>query len=84
MNFLDKYKKDFEEYDKMEKDFIDDDLIWEKIKAHENTTKEEVRKVLKKAEQCIRLEPDEMAILCGFGERFFLFVKMAEFTHSPH
>lgn len=63
MNFLDKYKKDFEEYDKMEKDFIDDDLIWEKIKAHENPTKEEVRKVLKKAEQCIRLEPDEMAIL---------------------
>lgn len=63
MNFLDKYKKDFEEYDKMEKDFIDDDLIWEKINAHENPTKDEVRKVLKKAEQCVRLEPDEMAIL---------------------
>lgn len=63
MNFLDKYKKDFEEYDKMEKDFIDDDLIWKKLNAHENPTKEEVRKVLKKAEQCVRLEPDEMAVL---------------------
>lgn len=63
MNFLDKYKKDFEEYDKLEKDFIDDDLIWEKLNAHENPTKEEVRKVLKKAEQCVRLEPDEMAVL---------------------
>ena len=63
MNFLEKYKEDFRPYDEMEKDFIDDDLIWEKLNAHENPTKEEVRAVLKKAEQCVRLEPDEMAIL---------------------
>ncbi len=63
MNFLEKYKEDFRPYDEMEKDFIDDALIWEKLNAHENPTKEEVRAVLKKAEQCVRLEPDEMAIL---------------------
>lgn len=63
MNFLEKYKEDFRPYDEMEKDFIDDELIWAKLNAHENPTKEEVRSVLKKAEQCVRLEPDEMAIL---------------------
>lgn len=63
MNFLEKYKKDFEQYDKLDHDFIDDDLIWQKLNNHENPSKEEVRKVLKKAEQCIRLEPDETAIL---------------------
>lgn len=63
MNFLEKYKKDFEEYDKMDHDFIDDDLIWAKINAHENPSQEDVRKVLKKAENCVRLEPDEVAIL---------------------
>lgn len=63
MNFLEKYKKEFEELDKLDHDFIDDDLIWEKINAHENPSKEDVRKVLKKAEQCVRLEPDEVAIL---------------------
>ncbi len=63
MNFLEKYRKDFEEYDKMDHDFIDDDLIWSKLNAHENPTKEEVRKVLAKAENCVRLEPDEVAVL---------------------
>ena len=63
MNFLEKYKKDFEEYDKMEKDFIDDELIWSKINAHENPSREEVIKVLEKAEKCVRLEPDEMTVL---------------------
>ena len=51
MNFLEKYKEDFRPYDEMEKDFIDDDLIWEKLNAHENPTKEEVCSVLKKAEE---------------------------------
>lgn len=63
MNFLEKYKDDFAVYDAMDHDFIDDDLIWEKINAHKNPTKDEVRKVLKKAEKCVRLEPDEVAIL---------------------
>lgn len=63
MNFLEKYKKEFEKYDNMEKDFIDDGLIWEKINAHANPTKEEVRRILKKAANCVRLEPDEVAIL---------------------
>lgn len=63
MNFLEKYEKEFEKYDRMDHDFIDDDLIWSKINAHANPTKEEVRNVLKKAEKCIRLEPDEVAVL---------------------
>lgn len=63
MNFLEKYKEDFAFYDRMEKDFIDDELIWGKLNAHQNPSREEVKKVLAKAEQCIRLEPDETAIL---------------------
>ena len=63
MSFLDKYKKELEQYDKMEKDFIDDDLIWKQLNAAENPTKEQVRKVLQKADNCIRLEPEETAIL---------------------
>lgn len=63
MNFLEKYKKEFEALDKLDHDFIDDDLIWDKINAHKNPTKEEVRAVLRKSEQCIRLDPDEVAIL---------------------
>ncbi|HBN83570.1 MAG TPA: [FeFe] hydrogenase H-cluster radical SAM maturase HydG [Clostridiales bacterium] len=63
MNFLEKYKKDFAEYDKLDHDFIDDDKIWSQLNKWENPSKEDVRRVLKKAEQCIRLEPEETAIL---------------------
>ncbi|WP_372998630.1 [FeFe] hydrogenase H-cluster radical SAM maturase HydG [Lutispora sp.] len=63
MNFLKKYQKEFEEYDKLDCDFIDDDKIWAQLSKWENPTKEDVRHVLKKAEQCVRLEPEETAIL---------------------
>lgn len=63
MNFLEKYKKEFEKYDKLDHDFIDDDKIWAQLNKWENPSKEAVRKVLKKAEQCVRLEPEETAIL---------------------
>ncbi|MEN6314080.1 MAG: [FeFe] hydrogenase H-cluster radical SAM maturase HydG [Clostridiaceae bacterium] len=63
MNFLEKYKKEFEEYDKLDHDFIDDDKIWAQLNKWENPSKEDVRRVLKKAQQCIRLEPEETAIL---------------------
>ena len=63
MNFFEKYKKEFADYDKMEKDFIDDDLIWRQLNKAENPTKEQVRAVLKKADNCVRLEPEETAIL---------------------
>lgn len=63
MGFLDKYKADFAEYDKMEKDFIDEDKIWEQLNKHANPSREEVLAVLKKAETCTRLDPEEMAIL---------------------
>ena len=63
MSFLEKYKKEFEKYDILENDFINDEMIWEKLNKHKNPTKEEVRKVLKKAEKCVRLEPDEVSIL---------------------
>ncbi|NCD06840.1 MAG: [FeFe] hydrogenase H-cluster radical SAM maturase HydG [Spirochaetia bacterium] len=63
MNFLKKYQEEFEELDKMESDFINDELIWSILNNHKTPTKEEVRQVLKKAETCTRLTPDEMAIL---------------------
>ena len=63
MSFLEKYRDEFEALDKLDHDFIDDDKIWSQLEKHENPTKEEVRKVLKKAAECIRLEPEETAIL---------------------
>ena len=63
MGFLQKYQKDFEEYDYLEQDFIDDELIWAQLKKKENPSKAEVRSVLDKAEKKVRLEPEEMAIL---------------------
>jgi len=63
VNFLEKYKKDFEEYDRLEKDFIDDDKIWSQLNKWVNPSKDDVRRVLKKAEQEIRLDPEETAIL---------------------
>jgi 2-iminoacetate synthase len=63
MNFLKKYQKEFAEYDKLDHDFIDDDKIWAQLNKWENPTREDVRRVLKKAEQCVRLEPEETAIL---------------------
>ena len=63
MDFFEKYKKEFGEYAKMEKDFIDDDLIWKQLNEAQNPTKEQVRNVLQKADNCIRLDPEETAIL---------------------
>lgn len=63
MNFLEKYRDDFKVYDDMDHDFIDDDKIWAQLNKYENPSKEDVRRVLKKAENCIRLEPEETAIL---------------------
>ncbi|MDD3654459.1 MAG: [FeFe] hydrogenase H-cluster radical SAM maturase HydG [Desulfotomaculaceae bacterium] len=63
MNFLKKYQKEFAEYDKLDHDFIDDDKIWRQLNKCENPAREDVRRVLKKAEQCVRLEPEETAIL---------------------
>ncbi|NLJ30099.1 MAG: [FeFe] hydrogenase H-cluster radical SAM maturase HydG [Clostridiales bacterium] len=63
MNFLEKYKDEFEKYDRMDHDFIDDDKIWAQLNKWENPSKEDVRRVLKKAEQCVRLDPEETAIL---------------------
>ena len=63
MNFLKKYQKEFAEYDKLDHDFIDDDKIWSQLNKWENPSREDVRRVLKKAEQCVRLEPEETAIL---------------------
>lgn len=63
MNFLEKYQEEFARYDQMEHDFIDDGKIWAQLRAAENPSREDVRRVLKKAEQCVRLEPEETAIL---------------------
>ena len=58
-----KYQKEFEKYDKMDHDFIDDNKIWAQLNKWANPNKEDVRRVLNKAEKCIRLEPEETAIL---------------------
>lgn len=63
MNFPQKYQKEFEAYDRLGHDFIDDDKIWAQLEAAKNPSREDVRRVLQKAEQCIRLEPEETAIL---------------------
>mgnify|MGYP003939118973 CR=1 FL=1 len=63
MTLLQKYQKHFEEYDKLDRDFIDDNKIWEQLSKWANPSKADVRHVLKKAENCIRLEPEETAIL---------------------
>ncbi|HBE77979.1 MAG TPA: [FeFe] hydrogenase H-cluster radical SAM maturase HydG [Firmicutes bacterium] len=63
MNFLEKYREDFKEYDAMERDFIDDELIWQQLNKWENPSKDDVRRVLEKSARLVRLEPEEMAIL---------------------
>ncbi|MDX9871039.1 MAG: [FeFe] hydrogenase H-cluster radical SAM maturase HydG [Clostridia bacterium] len=62
MGFLNKYQDDFVEYDKMEKDFIDDELIWAQLNKWENPAPAEVRAILEKAGHA-RLDPEEVAIL---------------------
>ena len=66
MNFLEKYNKDFEEYDKMDKDFIDDDKIWAQLNAAAEPSKEDVRAVLKKAEKKIEESKKETPKKGGF------------------
>lgn len=63
MRYFDRYEKEFAFYDQLDHDFIDDEKIWAQLNKWENPKKEDVRCVLKKAEQCIRLEPEETAIL---------------------
>lgn len=63
MNFLQKYQKEFDAYDRLDRDFIDDDKIWAQLEAAKNPSREAVRRVLQKAEQCTRLQPEETAIL---------------------
>jgi 2-iminoacetate synthase len=63
MNFLNKYQKEFAAYDQFERDFIDDEKIWEQLDKWKNPSRADVRRVLQKAERCVRLEPEETAIL---------------------
>jgi 2-iminoacetate synthase len=63
MNFLEKYREEFKEYDAMGQDFINDELIWNQLRKWENPSKSDVRRVLDKAAGQVRLEPEEMAIL---------------------
>lgn len=63
MNLLEKYREEFAEYDAMERDFIDDALIWDQLNQWANPKLRDVRRVLEKAASQTRLEPEEMAIL---------------------
>lgn len=63
MSFLDKYAEEFKKYDSVENDFIDDDKIWGQLEKWSKPSKSDVRRVLDKAANKIRLEPEEMAVL---------------------
>ena len=63
MSLSDRYAEHFEEYDCMERDFIDDELIWGQLEAAAEPTLEEVRAVLRKAEGSVRLDLQDTAIL---------------------
>ena len=63
MGFLQKYQEYFKEYDRMERDFIDDDKIWSQLNKWANPSKKDVRRVLAKAEKKVRLDPEDAAIL---------------------
>lgn len=63
MSFLKKYQKEFAEYDKLDHNLIDDDKIWAQLNKWKKPSREDVWNVLKKAEQCVLLEPEETAIL---------------------
>lgn len=63
MDYLEQYLPEFEKYDQLDHDFIDDDKIWAQLNKWENPSKDDVRRVLQKAEQCVRLDPEETAIL---------------------
>jgi len=67
MNLLEKYREEFAEYDAMERDFIDDALIWDQLNQWANPKLRDVRRVLEKAASQTRLEPEEMAILSKTG-----------------
>lgn len=69
MSFLNKYCEDFKEYDAMERDFIDDGKIWAQLEKWTNPSRDDVRKVLEKAEKKIRLDPEKMAILIQNKDR---------------
>ena len=63
MGFLEKYQKDFAEYDAMNQDFIDDEEIWRLLHKWEHPKVTDVRMVLEKSARQVRLDPEEMAIL---------------------
>ena len=65
MRYLNKYQDEFDVLDAMEKDFIDEELIHSLLDANKNPGRDEVRRVLEKSRNCIRLDLDEMAILIG-------------------
>ena len=65
----------------MDQDFIDDDKIWAQLNKSENPSREDVRQVLKKAEQCVRLDPEETAILLQNKDETML-QEMFELAHQ--
>lgn len=60
---LDDYRQDLAEYDKLEKDFIVDEEILAHLEKWRDPRPADVGRVLEKAAQKVRLEPEELAIL---------------------
>lgn len=54
---------EIDKYLKNGKDFIDDDLIWEKLKSHQNPDKNAIRDIIQKSLNIELLSADETAML---------------------
>lgn len=61
--YVDDYRQDLAEYDKLDGDFISDMEIWAHLERWAEPRPAEVGRVLEKAAQKVRLEPGELAIL---------------------
>lgn len=58
--------------DKNGKDFINDSLIWDVIEKNKNPEKKRIRRIIKKALEIKRLEPEETAALLNVNDKDLL------------
>jgi len=62
-------EEEYKRYMKKERDFINDELIWEKLKSKRNPSPQEVRAILDKSLSLGTLDPDETATLLNVKDK---------------
>lgn len=62
-------EEEYKRYMKKERDFINDELIWEKLKSKRNPSPQEVRAILDKSLSLETLDPDETATLLNVKDK---------------